>query len=41
VGSLYLLSFNSPKRNDLYAIAIVNKKSCELHCVIWKWASAT
>jgi len=23
-----------------YAIAIVNKKSCEPHCVIWKWASA-
>jgi len=25
VGSLYLSNFNSPKRNDLYAIAIVNK----------------
>jgi len=24
-----------------YAIAIVNKKSRETHCVIWKWASST
>jgi len=24
-----------------YAIAIVNEKSREPHCAIWKWASAT
>jgi len=30
-----------PPKKKPYAIAIVNKKSREPHCVIWKWASAT
>jgi len=37
----YLSNFNSPQKEMTYAIAIVNKKSREPHCVIWKWASAT
>jgi len=46
VGRLYLSNFDSPQNNWLIettanAIAIVNKKVREPHCVIWKWASAT
>jgi len=31
VGGLYLPNFNSPPQEMTYAIAIVNKKSCEPH----------
>jgi len=44
VERLYVSNFNSPQNNWLIktnAIIIVNKKVCEPHCVIWKWASAT
>jgi len=39
-GKTLFIKFSFPPKEMTYAIAIVNKKSCEPHCVIWKWASA-
>ena len=44
VGRIYLSNFNFPQNKWLIetnAIAIVNKKVREPHCVIWKWDNAT